>query len=225
MAPSITNLFGQSPFKALEDHSSKVYQCVALIPDLFEQSLKGNPEGVSKLSEDIFRLESEADELRDQLHLDLSSKVLMPVSKYQLLSVLEHQDSIADRAEDFAAIFTYRQLSLSETMASEVRAFLDGSLAVCKLAEGIFSKLIILVESSFSGRDALTISKLIFELRKREDGIKTEKIRLLQKLHRTQEELDAVDLISWTQVIEIVGDLAKFADNAATGIGSMIRDN
>lgn len=223
MAPSFTNLFGNSPFKSLEEHSAKVYQCVALIRDVFDASLAKNREAVLKIARDIFRLETEADEIRDQLHLDLTSRMLIPVSKDQLFNFLEHQDSIADRAEDLAAIFTYRPLTLPESLAQPVSEFLDEALANCKLAEGIFSKLIILVESSFSGRDALTISKLIFELRKREDEAKTRKIALLQKVHREQASFDAVDLISWTQVIEIIGDISKFADNAATGISLIIR--
>jgi predicted phosphate transport protein (TIGR00153 family) len=223
MAPSFTKLFGNSPFKALEDHSAKVYQCVGLIREVFDASLDGKRESVSKMAEEIFRLETEADEIRDQLHLDLTSRMLIPVSKDQLFNILEHQDSIADRAEDFAAIFTYRPLTLPDSLSKPVGAFLDESLANCKLAEGIFSKLIILVESSFSGRDALTISKLIFELRKREDATKTKKISLLQKVHQEQDAFDPVDLISWTQVIEIIGDISKFADNAATGISLVIR--
>ena len=94
-----------------------------------------------------------------------------------------------------------------------------------RLAEGIFSKLVILVESSFSGRDALTISKLIFELRKREDQTKMKKISLLQMVHQEQAAFDPVDLVSWTQIIEIIGDISKFADNAAIGISLIIRGN
>ena len=223
MTPSFSSLFGNSPFKALEDHSAKVYQCVSLIRDVFDASQEGNHESVMKLAEDIFRLETEADEIRDQLHSDLTSRVLIPVSKDQLFNILEHQDSIADRAEDLAAIFTYRSLRLPDTLLPSVGAFIDDASANCKLAEGIFSKLIILVESSFSGRDALTLSKLIFELRKREDETKTKKISLLRTLHREQDAFDPVDLISWTQIVEIIGDISKFADSAAAGISLIIR--
>lgn len=223
MTRSFTSLFGNSPFKALEDHSVKVYQCVSLIRDVFDASQEGKRESVMKLAEDIFRLETEADEIRDQIHLDLTSRVLIPVGKDQLFNILEQQDSIADRAEDLAAIFTYRPLRLPDNLLPSVGVFLDESLANCKLAEGIFSKLIILVESSFSGRDALTLSKLIFELRKREDETKTNKISVLQKLHREQDAFDCVDLISWTQIIEIIGDVSKFADSAAAGISLIIR--
>tara|TARA_A100001037_G_scaffold305916_1_gene348041 strand:- start:1759 stop:2436 length:678 start_codon:yes stop_codon:yes gene_type:complete len=225
MTPSFSNLFGHSPFKALEDHSAKVHQCVALIRDVYEASLVGNRESVIKLASDIFRLETEADEIRDQIHIDLTSRILIPVSKDQIFNILEHQDSIADHAEDLAAIFTYRPLSLPEPLATQVRSFLEEALTNCKLAEGIFSKLVILVESSFSGRDALTISKLIFELRKREDQTKMKKISLLQMVHQEQAAFDPVDLVSWTQIIEIIGDISKFADNAAMGISLIIRGN
>ncbi len=223
MSPSLTNLFGNSPFRALEEHSTKVHQCVSLIRGVFDASLAGNREAVDKLAEDIFRLETEADEIRDRLHHDLASRMLIPVSKDQLLDALEHQDSIADRAEDLAAILTYRSLTLPDVLVSDVSAFLDESLSNCKLAEGIFSKLIILVESSFSGRDALTISKLVFELRKREDGTKAKKIQLLRRVHQEEALFGPVDLVSWTQVIEIIGDISKFADNAATAISVIIQ--
>ena len=223
MAPSLSNLFGNSPFQALSKHSQKVHACVHLLPDLVSAGLSGQRSTVEKLGEDVFRLESEADLLRDQIYQDLTALVLLPLSRSQLFSILEHQDSIADSVEDIAAIFSYRPLALPEPESKEVRTFLDETLAVCRLAEEIFSKLILLVESSFQGRDALQISELIFQLRKQEDLTKARKIRLLRSLHQSQTLMEAIDIVYWTQVIEKLGDISKFADNAAVGIGVVLR--
>lgn len=223
MATDLSSLFGNSPFQGLSRHSSKVQQCVGLIRDLFDASLAGNHDGVVKLADDIFRLETEADQLRDAFHENLTSRLLLSVSKTQLFAIIEHQDSIADRAEDLAAIFTYRPLTLPEDLKGDVSTFFDESLANCQFAESIFSKLILLVESSFRGRDAEAISEMIFELRKKEDVTKGRKIDLLRKLHQSQASFDPLDLMYWTQVVEIMGDISKFADNAAAGISSIIR--
>lgn len=215
------SLFGDSPFKTLAEHSAKVHQCVGLLRDLFDASLSKNRRAVGKLAEDIFRLETEADRIRDRLHEELTSRFLISVSKRQVFTILEHQDSIADRAEDLAAIFTYRSLTLPDELARSVCDFLDRVLEDCRLAEGIFSKLLLLVESSFRGHDAQVLSELIFSLHKQEDETKSSKIELLCKLHKS--EMDAIDLIFWTNVIEMMGDLSKFADNASTGISLLIR--
>lgn len=225
MASPLSSWFGDSPFKALAEHSAKVHQCVRLIRDLFDASLAGNREAVEKLAQDIFRLETEADQLRDQLHEKLNSQLLISISKAHIFGILEDQDSIADRAEDLAAVFTYRSLTLPDEIASSTGKFLDRVLADCRLAESIFSKLLLLVETSFRGRDAQILSELIFTLRKQEDETKAKKIDLLCKLHQSQASFSAVDLIAWTQIIERMGDISKFADNAATGISIVIRGN
>ncbi len=223
MAPSLSHLFGNSPFKALSDHSEKVYECVHLLPDLVKAGLEGRHAAAEGLSEDIFRLESEADSVRDRIYEDLTSRVLLPLSRTQLFAILEHQDSIADRVEDIAAIFTYRSMPLPESLSADFVTFLNETLSVCGLAEKIFSKLILLVQASFRGRDALEVSELIFELRKQEDTTKALKIGLLRQMHRNETLASSVGLVYWTQIIESLGDISKYADNAAVGVGVVLR--
>ena len=223
MAPSFSNLFGNSPFKALSEHSEKVHECVRLLPDLINAGLAGNRTAAEGLGEDVFRLESEADAVRDRIYEDLTSRVLLPLSRSQLFAILEHQDSIADSVEDIAAVFTYRSMTLPESVSANFLKFLDETLAVCRLAEEIFSKLILLVQSSFQGRDALKTSELIFELRKHEDTTKALKITLLRQMHQDEILMNSVDLVYWTQVIESLGNISKYADNAAVGVGVVLR--
>lgn len=223
--PVITNLFGESPFKAVQVHSGKVHQCVALVAEMFQALASDRRDSLGDIANQIFELETEADHVRNHIHEQLAKTILLPVSKNELFHLIEHQDSIADRAEDIAAFLTYRKLWLPEELMREASEFLGKIVQNCKLAEGVISKLSLLEESSFRGRDALTVSKIISELEEREDETKGDKVELIRKIFSAEEELPPVDLMLWSQIIEYVSDLSRCAENAANGLRVMLEIN
>ena len=214
----LTNLFGESPFGDLEAHGEKVHSCVRLLNDLFAALTAGRSEALSEIASRISALETEADGIRNRLHELLASKVLMPLSKEELFNILEQQDSMADRAEDIAAILTYRDMRLPEDRMNAVHDFLSRVLRNCELAAGIMSKLDILVESSFTGRDALTVSRLITELAEREDALKPVQFELTRKILAADDSIPPVEAILWLQVIQHLAELSKCADRTGHGI-------
>jgi predicted phosphate transport protein (TIGR00153 family) len=214
----LTNLFGESPFGILEEHGEKVHECVRLLQNLFDEFKAGNVDALRATAERIFTLESEADTLRNQLHEMLVSKILMPLPKSDFYNILEQQDSMADRAEDVAALLTLRDMSLPAELTKEVADYLAVVLGNCNLAAGIMSKLDLLVENSFSGRDAQTVSKLITELAEREDAVKPLQIALSRKLLATGDQIPAVESVLWLQIINRLAELSKFADKTGNGI-------
>ena len=214
----LTNLFGESPFGILEAHGEKVHECVRLLKDLFDQLKAGDPAALQATAGRIFALESEADTLRNQLHEMLASKVLMPLPKSDFYNILEQQDSMADRSEDVAALLILRDMSLPPALEKEVSDYLSIVLANCNLAAGIMSKLDLLVESSVGGRDAVTVSRLITELSEREDDVKPLQIALSRKLLETEDQIPAVELMLWLQIINRLAELSKFADRTGNGI-------
>jgi len=214
----LTNLFGESPFGILEAHGEKVHECVRLLQNLFDELKAGNTDELRATAERIFALESEADILRNQLHEMLASKILMPLPKSDFYNILEQQDSMADRAEDVAALLTLRDMSLPAQLTKEVADYLAVVLGNCNLAAGIMSKLDLLVENSFSGRDALTVSRLITELAEREDDVKPLQIALSRKLLAEEDQIPAVESVLWLQIINRLAELSKFADKTGNGI-------
>ena len=214
----ISNLFGESPFGALEAHGEKVYACVQLLKQFFVAFNEGNADKLKETSDKIFALETEADKIRNHLHERLTSKALMALSKEELFNILEQQDSIADRAEDIVATLTYREMKLPADLMDEVALFLDRILRNCELAAGIMSKMDILVEASFSGRDAFSVSRLIIELSEREDATKLAQINLSRKLMAAGDVIPPVETMLWLQVIGYIADLSKFADRVANGV-------
>ena len=214
----LTNLFGESPFGALEAHAEKVHECVRLLKDIFQHVNSGQTDSLKQTADKIFALESAADEIRNHLHELLTARALMSLRKEELFNILEQQDSMADRAEDIAATLTYRAMKVPDGLKGDLEVYVGMVLKNCELASGIMSKLDLLVESSFSGRDALTVSKLITELAEREDSVKPKEIELKRKFMAASDALSPVEAILWLQVITYLAELSKFADRTGNGI-------
>lgn len=222
---AISRLLGESPFSLLQMHGEKVQECVERVGPLFAALEGGDTGALRAVAEEIFKNETEADHLRNQLHERLTSKVLMPLRKEDLFNILEQQDSMADRAEDIAATLTYRDMQLPRELMSEVRTYLEWVLRNCELAKGVMSKLRLLVEAAFGGRDALTVSRLITELSEREDQSKTRQIALTRRLLAEEDRLPPVETMLWVQVIDYIGQLSAYADRVGNGIRMILRVN
>ena len=215
---AITDFFGESPFHALKEHAEKVYESVRLLRELFLALTNGKIEQVRVIADRIFILETEADKVRNQLHERLTSRIMMSLRKEDFFNILEQQDSIADRAEAIAATLTYRDMRLPAELMDEINAYLDGILKNCELAAGIMSKMDLLVEASFGGRDALTVSKLITELAEREDETKAIQIDLTRKFLAAGDHLPPVETMLWLDVIGYIADLSAYADRTGNGV-------
>jgi predicted phosphate transport protein (TIGR00153 family) len=215
----LVNLLGESPFAALELHGKKVYQCIQLLREVFAALPAADAARLQALSDRICQLETEADNIRNQLHETLTVQKLLPIRNEELFRILEHQDSMADRVEDIASLMTYRNLALPPVLQAPVQDYLERVLGNCELVRGIMSRLDMLVEASFTGRDALTVSKLITELSQREDALKPGQVELTRRLLNATPPLPPVEAMLWMQVVELLANLAKHADR----IGHSIR--
>lgn len=214
----LVNLLGDSPFVPLETHGAKVYECIHLLREVFTALAAGDATRLRSLSDRICQLETEADDIRNQLHETLTAQKLLPIRNEELFRILEHQDSMADRVEDIASIMTYRNLALPPRLMTPVQEYLEKVLGNCELARGIMSRIGLLVEASFKGRDALTVSKLITELAQREDSLKPTQVELTRLLLNATPPLPPVEAMLWMQVIELLAQLSKHADRTGHGI-------
>lgn len=213
----LAELLKESPFSILKKHAAKVYECVNLLPKLFESVFIGDSNEQKQITEKIFTLETEADNLRDYLREQLSTAILLPMRKEDLFNIVDNQDSIADCVEEIAAILSYRDMKLPEPLGLEVKNYLNEVIRNCMLAEGIMSKLDLLEESGFTGRDALTVSKLITELSQREDKIKPRQTEVSHKILNANPPLEPVEAILWLQVIGYLSSISKFAERVGNG--------
>jgi predicted phosphate transport protein (TIGR00153 family) len=191
---------------------------VSLLNDVFAALKAGDQTRLRTLADRICQLETDADRIRNHLHEMLASKVLLPMRKEDLFAILEQQDSMADRAEDIACMLTYRDMSLPDALMALVLDYVGEVLKNCELAGGIISRLDLLVESSFKGRDALTVSNLITELAEREDAVKPTQVDVTRRLLAAEPPIPAVEAVLWVKIMALLAELSKCADRVGNGI-------
>ena len=59
------------------------------------------------------RLEHEADLIKHDIRSFITQRYFLPVDKSDLINFLEHQENIADLAEDFAVVMTLRKTKIN----------------------------------------------------------------------------------------------------------------
>ena len=116
--------FAESPFGPIGDHMAKVKECVALVQPMFECALSGSWTELEEYAQRVFRLEHEADKLKNDIRENMPRTFSLPIYRGDLLAYLKLQDDIADSAEDVAVVLTLKNLAVPKSLADDLAACL-----------------------------------------------------------------------------------------------------
>ena len=109
-----------SPFEELSQHAEKVRLTVLALVEEIHAYTEGNEVDGDTVS----KLEFEADKQKQQMRRELPrSDLLMPVARSDLLSLLWHQDEIADNSQDVAELLPL--LAMKSGLPKEYKNALD----------------------------------------------------------------------------------------------------
>ncbi|MGB5300594.1 MAG: TIGR00153 family protein [Thiogranum sp.] len=216
------NLFGQSPFKALQRHMRAVLECMREVPPLFEALAAGDQERVRSLKDKIFELENEADAIKNELRSNLPKSLFMPVDRRDLLEVLQMQDSIADTAQDVAGLLVERPMGLPEFLKEPLLTLAARCVDACEHSGKIIEELDELLATGFRGREATRVEEMVEELNRIEDETDQLGLELTRRLFQHEDELKPVSVMMWYQLIQWVGDLADYAEKVGDRLRLLI---
>jgi predicted phosphate transport protein (TIGR00153 family) len=216
------NLFGKSPFKALQVHMRVVLECAHEIPPLFDALAAGDQEAVEATKNKIFEKEAEADKIKNDLRGALPKSLFMPVDRRDLLDVLQMQDSIADTAQDIAGLLVERRMELPEFMKEPMLALARRSIDACDQSAKIIEELDELLAMGFRGREASDVEEMVEKLNLIEDDTDLLGIELARHLFEHEDEIKPVSVMMWYQLIEWVGDLADYAEKVGDRLRLLI---
>ena len=214
-----SNLFGRSPIKPMQEHIKVVTRCAAEVPGLFEALCAGDQEKVSEVKDQIFALEQEADDIKNELRAHLPKSLLMPMDRRDLLEVLDMQDSIADTAQDIAGLLVERPMEVPETLKEPLLELSRRCVHACDKAAEVIGELDELVETGFRGRESERVSEMVEELNKIEDETDDMGMELTHRLFAQEDEMKPVSVMFWYQLIQWTGDLADYAEK----VGNRLR--
>ncbi len=207
-------LFGQSPFKPLQEHMRIVVQCANEVPGLFEAVHAEDKAKVEESRNKIYALENQADAIKNELRTHLPKSMFMPVDRRDLLEILDIQDSIADTAQDIAGMMVVRGMQLPEAIHDPILILTRRCVDACNQLAKIMEEMDELVETGFRGPEADKVMYMIDELNKIESDTDVLAITVMRQLFQHEDEIGAVSTIMWDRVIHWIGDLANFAERA-----------
>ena len=216
------NLFGKSPFSALQGHMSVVLECVQQMPPLFEALAKGDHDALVSVKDVIFEKEAAADTIKNELRNRLPKSLFMPVDRRDLLEVLQMQDSIADTAQDIAGLLVERPMELPEFMQEPMLELTKRCVDVCEMSAEIIGELDELLAMGFRGREASRVEEMVTALNKIEDETDELGIELSRRLFQHEDEIKPVSVMMWYQLIQWVGDLADYAEKVGDRLRLLI---
>jgi len=221
----ISKLFGKSPFEPLYKHMLKVKECVDLVKPLMESFIDGDQDNVDKFAKQIFKAEHKADLVKKEIRSRLPKSIFLPVARGDILRFLKEQDSIADSAEDLAAIVTMRPMNVPDGFKEELKTLVNKVLETYEMAMKVSSEIKILAETSFGGPEAHKVLELIEEIKVKEWEADIAQMKVAKKLFTMEKEIDPVSIMMWTHVFKELGALANHAENTGDNMATMLHDS
>jgi predicted phosphate transport protein (TIGR00153 family) len=215
----ISSLFYRSPFENLQRHADKVKECAELFKEATVCHIGEECKEIDLLTDQVARLESEADAIKRNIRNHLPRGILMPVDKFQFMSYLREQDKVVDALEEALFWLSFRPRGMPEELSAEILHLVE---AVMKATEKL-PELVSLATDYFksrSNKQRTKIKSLIGDIRQHEreaDLLERElKFNIFGKIK------DALVVFHLVRLVEIVGTIADHAQNASDRMRAMI---
>ena len=217
---SFFSLFYESPFLKLKNHAEKVKECTWMFKRAAECYVNQDCEEFDKLTEDVAKLESQADELKRNLRNHLPRGLLMPVDKFILLDCLREQDHVLDDVEAALYWLSFKPTGgIPEELVGDFLHLIDAVIpAIEKLPDMAARAIIYFKTRTEAERKKLkSIIRDIHQAEKEADHLEHE-----LKKNAFAVVKDAVDLFHVVRVVELIGEIADDAQNASDRMRTMM---
>ena len=219
MKNPVSELFGKSPIKPLQEHMSVVASCAFALESFLEATYKGDWQEAEHRYQEIRELEHQGDDLKREFRLNMPNSLFMPVPRTDLLELISLQDKVANTARDIAGIMLGRKMRVPDPLRDDFREFLASAIKVAGQAQVAINELDELLESGFKGKEVEIIAGLLDKLDSREMKADDHERELRHKLLAIEEELPPLQAMFLYNIIEKIGDLA----NRAQRVGSRLQ--
>lgn len=213
---SILGVFAKSPIKPIQMHIDKVAACSELLIPFFQASHEQDWIKAQEVRKQISTLEQQADELKREIRLTLPKGLFMPISRGDLIELVNRQDKIANTTKDIAGRVLGRELQIPSEISEDFITYLQRCLDAIQQAKKAINELDELLETGFKGREVDIVTKMIAELEAIEDDTDTLQIKLRRNLLEVEQHHNPVDIMFIYQILEWIGSLADHSELIGT---------
>ena len=221
--PLLSSLFDRSPIRPMQQHMKAAVDCAREVLPLVEAMAAGDAAAIAERRAEISRLEHTADEIKNEIRSNLPRRFFMAVSRRDMLEILDHQDSIADRAQDIAELAEIRSMTIPEPLREPMRELVRRVIATCEHAERIIDRLDELVETGFGEGEVARVEEMITAVDREESETDAVAERCLRTLFEIEDEL-GVSTLFWYRIIQWIAEMADYAERVGNRLRLLIAD-
>lgn len=212
----ISALFGRSPIRPIQQHMAKAQSCITLLGDFLEASYNNDWLKAEEIQLAIHNTENEADALKREIRTHLPRSLWLPVSRNDLLEMLQIQDRLANQARDIAGIMLGRKIEIPEELIECVRDYYQKNLNTSMQALKAINELDELLETGFRGTEATLVEELVVELDELEHQSDVSQVKLRGMLFQIEDSLPPVDVMFLYKIIDRLGELADVSQKVGS---------
>ena len=216
MKSYLSNIFGSSPVRPMQEHMNKVVECASELRVFFDAAVQQDWKSAKKSQSRIAALENEADNIKKEIRLQMPSGIFMPVSRVDLLEMLRIQDLVANKAKDVAGLMLGRKMQIPESLGPKFVEYLARCVDATDQARKAINELDELVETGFRGREVELVQSMIKKLDAIEKDSDVLQVELRAGLFAMEESLPPVKVMFLYQIIDWIGQIADLSQRVGS---------
>jgi len=217
----ISSLFFKSPFKDLQKHADKIKECTQLFREAAVCHIGKEYERFEVLTDQVARLESQADDIKRNIRNHLPRGILMPMDKFEFFEYLREQDKVMDEVEEALFWLSFRPKAIPDEVSADL---LDLVEAVIPPIEKLPVLVTLATEyfKSKSTEQRTKMKSLVRDIRQHEREADHLERELKFKIFDTIK--DALTVYHLVRLVEHIGAIADHAQNASDRMRAMIAE-
>jgi uncharacterized protein len=218
----LMGVFGKSPFEPLVEHARKVHDCVKLVRPIADAILAGDLKRLDELQFQMSKTEYEADQLKDRIRAGLKPHYFLSVDREDIARFLSQMDRIADDAQDFAIVATFRKIDIPAEYHAEFLELVDKVVQVSETLLGLAEQLGQLQKEAFVGEESETVLAKVQEVAHMEWESDKLSRKLARHYYGAVHLMDPITIILLDKLCRALGGIANHAENVGKNLRLMI---
>jgi len=194
----------------------EVQSCIASLQKLVGASFAADWQSADALAQEINSSKQDADEIKRDIRMHLPRSVFLPVAHTDLLELVSIQGQIGYNCKQVAQLLLLRKPSFPGDLGPDIAGICSATLKVSESPLAEINELDELLETSFKGREAGFVEKLIDQLQEMEAQSEEGKSAIQGQLLQLEDSLNPVDVIFHYKLIDLLADIAHSARKAGS---------
>jgi len=215
----LSSLFFKSPFENLQKHADKVKECAVLFKKAAELHMQENYKEFEAITDEVAKLESEADAIKRNIRNHLPRGILMPVDKFQFFLYIREQDKVMDEIEETLFWLSFKEGSIIEELKEDFLHLIDLVIKPVNLLSPLVNGARIYFKTHFDD-DRNKVKAICRDIRQWEREADFVEKEIKQKVFKGIS--DAFLVFYLIRLTEYIGSIADHAENASDMMRAMI---